>query len=753
MNLRQNKNKRETAAPHATYPVTGMMCAVCAGAVEKAISGVEGVREATVSFADASASFSWNPAVTSPEAVAEAVARAGYEMIVAPSAAEAAEEQARQEEAAYRSMRRRTITAWVLTAPLALLCVGAFHYHGSPWAPALLAAIVMAGCGRDFYTRGFRGLLHGVPTMDSLVALSTLVSFLFSLFNTIFPTFWEGHALQGELYYEASAMIIAFVLTGKLMETRARRRTGSAIRALMALTPAEALLVGDDGETRTVEASSLRPGDTVRVRPGERIPADGIILSGRSGVDESMLTGEPVPVEKNPGDRVTAGTLSVSGTITLRAEAVGADTELSRIIRAVREAQGSKAPVQRVADRVAAVFVPVVISLSLLTFIIWWLCGNVPLGVLAAVSVLVIACPCALGLATPTAIMVGIGRAARSGLLVRDAAALEVMSRIDVIALDKTGTLTEGDPRVTEEWFSADTTPAETAAFAARFALLEAHSEHPLAPIVELWRARRFPEATPSGSVEDFDYLPGLGISGRVDGRTVWAGSEEMALKRAVVPEELRALTERWRASGHSLILAGEGERTLAALAVADSLRPDARETVSRLLADGLRVVLLTGDNAGAARHIATQAGISVTVADAKPADKQRFVEEQRALGHRVAMAGDGINDSQALAAADVSIAMGTGTDIAMEVAQLTIINGAIGRLPEAFRLSRATLRVVRQNLFWAFFYNIIGIPVAAGALFPLCGALLNPALASAAMAASSVCVVANSLRLRYIRE
>ena len=440
----------------ATFPVTGMMCAVCAGTVQKTVGELTGVRAAEVNFATSSVTVEWDSGVMSPAMIAEAVRKAGYDMIVAGDEAEAVEEKERQEAVAYRSLKMKVIIAWVLTLPVAVLCMTHIHFPGEAWWYMAATLIVMTVCGRGFYVRGFRSLIKGRPTMDTLVALSTAVSFLFSFFNTLWPEFLEGRGVRADLYYEGAAMIIAFVLTGKLMEGRSRRNTGAALRALMGMQPSEALRIGRDGKIETVKISHIVPGDLLRVRPGERIPVDGRVEEGVTSVDESMLTGEPAKVEKQKGDKVSSGTVNGLGSVTIRADKVGADTELSRIIRSVREAQGSKAPVQKLVDRISAVFVPTVIALAILTFVVWSAFGSeyLPQALVASVSVLVIACPCALGLATPTAIMVGIGKGARKGILVKDATALELLSKVNTLLLDKTGTVTEGHPRVTDTFFA-----------------------------------------------------------------------------------------------------------------------------------------------------------------------------------------------------------------------------------------------------------------------------------------------------------
>lgn len=776
-----------------TYPVTGMMCAVCAGTVEKTVAGCQGVTDAAVNFAASDVTFTYNPAITSPDVIAKAVSEAGYDMIIVSSAAEAVEEKEKAEQEQYQRMKRNLIIAWVLTIPLSIICMVHIHFAGSQWVMAALALGVMVISGRRFYESGIKHLFKGRPDMDSLVAVSTLVSFLFSLFNTLFPDILRQHGIPADLYYEASAMIIAFVSTGKFMEFRARRNTGTAIKALMGLQPSEALLILPDGKLKTLKIEEIKKGDLLSVRPGERIPVDGVIKGGHSVVDESMLTGEPEGVEKSEGDKVSAGTFNTNGTLNVEATAVGAATELARIIECVREAQGSKAPVQRLVDKISGIFVPTVMAISVLTFIIWICFGSdkLPMAILAAVSVLVIACPCALGLATPTAVMVGIGRGAREGILIREAAALEQLSKVNVLAIDKTGTLTEGKPKVSSTFYNSEenhslgnsdkslgnsdnslgNSDKPSLTLTEAILALELKSAHPLAGAIADYCLNELEKTGPQKSnapePQTFDYIPGKGIIGVVDGQRYWIGNEALATTEGISDnnyshdsgdenrpknEKLREFIENCNREGAGIVLAGTPGKILIAFKVTDTVRPDAKEAISRLKEEGIQPILLTGDRKATAMSVAKAVGIEEVVAETLPQDKQDVILNLKKEGNIVAMAGDGINDSQALAEADVSIAMGGGSDIAIEVAQLTIVSGKLTFIPRAVKLSAATLKIIRENLFWAFIYNVAGIPVAAGVLYPLWGILLSPMIASAAMAFSSVCVVLNSLRLNKLR-
>ena len=741
--------KKSNSLSSGLFPITGMMCAVCSGTVEKVISSVPGVKKAEVNLATATVSIEWNSKETFPEAIAEKVKDAGYEMIVAADIARAVEEQERKELESYRTLKFKTVLAWILTIPVSVICMLHLHFPHDELVMMVLTLIVMAVCGSRFYVKGWLGLKQLRPGMDTLVALSTSVSFLFSLFNTFYGHYWTDSGFSADLYYEASAMIIAFVLTGKTMEARAKRSTGGALRALMCLQPDEAVLCTPDGEKRSVPISVLKVGDTVLIRPGDRIPVDGVVVEGRSAIDESMLTGEPLPVEKVAGEKVSTGTINGLGSLTVRAEKVGASTVLSGIIEAVRNAQGSKPPVQRLADKISSYFVPVVMGLSLLTFVVWLLVGGgVQMALLSAVSVLVIACPCALGLATPTAVMVGIGRAAENHILIKNAAALELLAKTKVLAFDKTGTLTEGHPMVTDVLYAKADGLSDTE----RSVIygLEERSEHPLAGAIVAWgKAGGVLPAVP----DDFSYIPGMGISGHADGREWWVGSMRMAEDRCgELPESVLSGVEEWGSQGAGMVFAGYGSHLLAVFKIADILRKDARQTAERLKNLNIDPVLLTGDSRQVAESIAREVGIDTVYASALPGDKQKIVAGLREKVGVVAMVGDGINDSQALAEADISIAMGGGSDVAMDVAQVTVTGNRLSAIPVAVGLSVKTIRIIRENLFWAFIYNIIGIPLAAGAFYPLFGILLNPMFASAAMALSSVSVVCNSLRLKKVK-
>ena len=708
-------------------PVLEMSCAVCAATVEKTVRELTGVEEASVNFSANTLQVVYDPDKISLKDMQAAVSAAGYDLVISENAeADAIDAEHRL----YLDLRRRTIGAWSFGLPVMVLSM-IFHSPSQILTWILLAlTLPVLYWGRSFYVSGWKAVKRGRANMDTLVMLSTAVSFLFSLFSTIYPYFWLSLGLVPHVYYEAVAMIIAFVLSGKLLEARAKQSTSASIRSLMGLQPKTARLVGKDGEDKDVPIAMLRPGDTVSVRPGEKIPVDGTVLEGGSYVDESMISGESEAVKKQAGDRVLAGTLNQRGAFWLNVQASGADTVLARMVRMVQEAQGSKAPVQGVVDKVSSVFVPVVILLSILTFVIWisvagW--NMFPYALLTAVSVLVIACPCALGLATPTALTVGIGKAAQQHILIKDAFALENMCRVNAIVLDKTGTLTEGTPKVVGEKLYSGFEEYVPVLLAA-----EMRSEHPLA--VSLSEYLRQKGVKPV-EISAFESITGKGVMCEYRGEKFWIGSKALAEENVGV-----LLPDLFS------IYFGKGDSLIAAFEVKDALKENSKEAVRQLESYGVEVCMLTGDKESAASEIARQAGITHYEWGVLPDDKERFVLDLQRRGKCVAMVGDGINDSPALARADVSVAMGKGTDVAMDIAMVTLMNSDLALLPRAIKLSRKTVRIIRENLFWAFGYNVVCIPIAAGVLYPV-GILLSPMWASAAMAFSSVSAMLTSSR------
>lgn len=727
-----------------TFPVAGMHCAVCAARVNRTLAEQAGVAQAQVNFAAATAFVEYDPALCSPESLRQAVQQAGYELLTdtGRQAEEEAEERRRQ---AYADLRRRTIAAAVLFVPLFLISMFFAQTRTGAYLLWALSTPVVFGLGAPFFRGAGRQLRRGTSNMDTLVAGSTGVAYLFSVFNLLFPDFWLGRGITPHLYFETAAGIIAFILLGRLLEERAKRHTSDAIRRLMGLQP-RTVTVLQDGREQEQPVESVRPGHCIVAHPGERIAVDGRVESGRSHVDESLLSGEPLPVKKESGSRVYAGTVNGKGVLFYRAEQTGRDTLLAQIIARVQEAQGSKAPVQRAVDRVAAVFVPLIVGVAVLAFLAWNVWGGPDgfvRGLLAFVTVLVIACPCALGLATPTALMVGIGKGAEHGILVKDATSLETARRVDVLVLDKTGTLTEGHPRVTDEHWEEEAEKHRRALGA-----LERLSEHPLAEAVV-----RHLGAAAGGEAGDFEALPGRGICGTVEGTTYYAGNRRLLTEQGIAPtsaQQQRAAG--WEREAKTVIwLAGAG-RVVAQLAVTDPLKPTAAEAVARLQGRGIEVHMLTGDNETAARAVAQAAGIRQLKGGVLPTEKAAYVEALQRAGHTVGMVGDGINDSAALAQADLSIAMGQGSDVAMQAAMITILTPDLRKVADTVCLSALTVRTIRQNLFWAFVYNLVAVPLAAGALYPFTGFLLNPMVGGAAMALSSLSVVTNSLRLKRKR-
>jgi copper-exporting ATPase len=721
-----------------------MHCAACAGNVERIVRKQEGVESASVNLAAATLTVTYNPDIVSPQQLKEAVMRIGFDLIIDED--NSVQEQEEAEQSYYGQLKRKTVVAWIFALPVAVLGMFLMNVPGVNWWMLLLSLPVILYSGRSFYMNAWKQATQRTSNMDTLVALSTSIAFLFSLFNTFYPEFWYSRGLEPHVYYEAATVIIAFVLVGKLMEEKAKGKTSTAIRKLMGLQPRTARVV-KDGREEDILIAELQIGDQVSVRPGEQIPVDGTIADGETFIDESMISGEPIPVGKKQGDKVLAGTINQNGAFMMTAQKVGKNTVLAQIIRMVQEAQGSKAPVQRIVDKVTAVFVPVVLAVAVFTFLVWIVAGGADdfsYAMLSAVSVLVIACPCALGLATPTALMVGIGKGAESHILIKDAVALEQMRKVDTVVLDKTGTVTEGRPVVTGWLHDAGWQNEHKGILYAA----ELKSEHPLAlAIVEALKK----EGEKPAIIDSFESRTGRGIVVTRGNKTYWAGSHRL-LKDfgAEVSGLLQGMVEDYERSGKSLVYFGEGNTLLAVIAISDKIKDTSRQAVRQLKESGKYIVLLTGDGRLTAQNVAGEIDANRFISDALPADKENVIKELQAEGRVVAMVGDGINDSQALARADVSVAMGKGTDIAMDVAMVTLMTSDLLLLPKAFKLSHKTVRLIRQNLFWAFIYNLIGIPVAAGILFPLYGILLNPMIASAAMACSSVSVVLNSLSLNW---
>ena len=647
-------------------------------------------------------------------------------------------------------MKKRTIWAIVLAVPLLLISMIFMSIPYASYIMWALATPIVFWSGRSFFINAWKQIRHGSTTMDTLVSLSTGIAYLFSVFNTLIPEFWHSRGLHAHVYFEASGVVIALVLLGRLLEEGAKANTSSAIKKLIGLQPKTVFKVLASGETREFLISKVKPGDVILVKPGDKIPVDGKVTQGISYVDESMLTGEPVAVIKESGSKIFAGTINQKGSIQFVAEKIGSETLLSSIIRMVQEAQGSKAPVQRLVDKIAGIFVPVVVGISLVTLFIWWLLGGengFVQGLLSMITVLVIACPCALGLATPTAIMVGIGKGAENNILIKDAEALELAHKMDTIVLDKTGTITEGKPSVEKiEWRSNEDKLNGTNILYS----LEKLSEHPLADAV----ASYLKESSAYVQITDLISLTGKGIKGKFNQRQYFAGGPKLVKEAGIKTESrLSEFADRWEENAGTVIFFADDKNVLAVLTIVDKIRETSGNAVQQLGKLGLDVWLVTGDNGKTAGAVSKKAGITNFKSEMMPSEKAEFITLLQKQGKIVGMVGDGINDSQALATADISIAMGKGSDIAIDAAKMTIISNDLSVIPSAIRLSRNTVKTIRQNLFWAFIYNVIGIPIAAGVLYPVNGFLLNPMIAGAAMALSSVSVVSNSLRLKYSKQ
>lgn len=743
----------EVQSERLVIPIAGMSCASCVNTVETALRTIEGVLDASVNLAREQATVEFIPGVATPEALRRAVRDAGYEPLAAEEGAVDREAERREREG--RALRVRLVGAALLSLPI--LWGSLPHMGVQVWAPALLhnwmvqfalATPVQFWAGWRFYRGMWAATRHGTADMNTLIAVGTSAAYLYSAAATFFPQWFTGGGLEPTVYYETASIIIVFILLGRYLEALAKGRTSEAIRRLMRLQAKTARVIRDGSEA-DVPVEDVVVGDVVVVRPGEKIPVDGTVLVGFSTVDESMITGESMPVEKAAGVEVIGATLNKTGTFRFRATKVGRDTALAQIIRLVEEAQGTKAPIQRLADRVAAYFVPVVIVIALVTGGVWLAFGPQPAltyALLTFVAVLIIACPCALGLATPTAIMVGTGRGAEAGILIRGGEALEIAHRITAVVLDKTGTLTRGTPAVT------DVLPTEGFDETTLLRLVgtaERGSEHPVGEAIV---ARARSSGIALGDAAAFEAVPGQGIEATVEGRQILAGNAALMARHGIAADALAARADGLAADGKTPMLVAVDGQAAGVIGVADTLKPHSREVVAALHRMGLQVVMLTGDNRRTAEAIAQQVGVDRVLAEVKPDEKAAHVEALQREGHVVAMVGDGINDAPALVRADLGIAIGAGTDVAIESAGIVLIGEDLRGVLSAIALSRRTMRTIRQNLFWAFAYNVALIPVAAGVLYPFTGMLLSPVLAALAMAASSVTVVSNSLRLRGYR-
>ncbi|WP_018628962.1 heavy metal translocating P-type ATPase [Niabella aurantiaca] len=728
-----------------TIPVLDMTCASCAISVESLLKSLPGIVTASVNFATTSVAVEYLPNIIDAAGMQKAVQSIGYDLLI-----ESGEKEAETLEAIHQqkfaALRRKTLWAALITVPVVIIGMFFMDIRYANEIMWVLSTPVVLYFGRDFFINAWKQAKHRSANMDTLVALGSGTAYIFSVFNTLFPSFWHSRGLHGHVYFEAAAVIVTFILLGKLLEERAKGNTSSAIKKLMGLQPRTVTVIKTDGREETLPVEKVNKGDVLLVKPGEKIAVDGIVTAGSSYVDESMLSGEPLPVLKNENDPVFAGTINQKGSFRFRAEKVGSETMLAQIIRMVQEAQGSKAPVQKLVDKIAGIFVPVVIGIAILAFASWMLLGGnngFTQGLIAFATVLVIACPCALGLATPTAIMVGIGKGAEKGILIKDALSLELGKKVNAVVLDKTGTITEGKPLVTGSYWKNDDLLLKQI-----FLGIEKRSEHPLADAV----AKHF-EAVSAAPVAAFESLTGRGVRAQVHGVVYYAGNRRLLDEQGIrIDESFLEKARQWSDASQTVIWFASEQEALGVFAIADQVKESSAEAIQALKQAGIAVYMLTGDHETTAAAIARQTGITDYQAEVLPEQKAVFVKQLQAQGKTVAMVGDGINDSAALAQADVSIAMGKGSDIAMDVAKMTIISSDLNKIPEAIRLSRQTVATIRQNLFWAFIYNIIGIPVAAGVLYPVNGFLLDPMIAGAAMALSSVSVVTNSLRLKWKR-
>lgn len=732
---------------HKIFPVLGMTCAACSNSIESMMKNTEGVLNASVNYANESLNIEYD-ATQTPEKLRDILRSIGYDLLLTNEEddAESIADDYKQNELA--KLKHRTIWSIILTLPVFIIGMFFMDMPFGNIISMVFSAPVVFYFGRSYFINAIKQAKHSSANMDTLVALSTFIAFTFSVFNTFFPEFWHSRGLHAHVYFEAAAVVITFISIGKLLEENAKSNTTSAIKKLIGMQVKEVCIL-ENGVEKVIPIKDVKVNHTIIVKPGDKIPVDGKVISGNSFVDESMISGEPLAVEKFKDSKVFSGSINQKGSFLFIAEKVGSDTILAQIIQMVQQAQGSKAPVQKLVDKIAGVFVPIVIAISILTFILWMILGGengFTYALLNSVTVLVIACPCALGLATPTAIMVGVGKGAENNILIKDAESLEIAHKVDVVVLDKTGTITEGKPTVVYKQFVNNISEINLQILYT----IESRSEHPLAEaiVVDLKENNLM-----SLNISNFTSVTGRGVVAEYNNTKYFVGNLELITENNVnVSDELKAKSELLQSDGNTVVWFANERNILGFYAIADKIKESSMIAIQQLKDTNIAVYMLTGDNEITARAVAQKIGINNFKANVMPSEKYDFIKKLQSEGHMVAMVGDGINDSQALAQADLSIAMGKGSDIAMDVAKITLISSDLQSVPKALLLSKKIVKGIRQNLFWAFIYNVIGIPLAAGVLFPFTGFLLNPMIAGAAMALSSVSVVSNSLRLKTIK-
>lgn len=723
-----------------------MTCAACAISVESYLSPLDGINKVAVNYPNQSVSIEYNNSKISIESVRKKIKEIGYDILLG-NAKETKKAFEKLEEERLKSLKSKLLFSAIFSIPvfiIAMFFMGKIPYEN--WIMMALSIPILFWSGSEFYTIAWKKLKHFSANMDTLVALSTGVAFVFSVFNTVYPQYFISKGVTPHVYYESAVIIITLILLGRFFEEKAKSKTSSAIKKLMGLQPKQVTVIRN-GEETIISFEEIVKGELIIIKPGDKVPVDGKVKKGTSFIDESMISGEPIPVEKIKGNPVFSGTINQKGALRIIATKVGEDTLLSQIIKQVENAQASKPEIQKLADKVAGIFVPIVISISILTFIIWYNFGPEPsftYALLALITVLIIACPCALGLATPTALMVGIGKGAQQGILIKDAQALETAYKIDTLILDKTGTITEGKPKITDVFWA---NKSQSAVLEKVLLAIESQSEHPIAEAI-VFHLRKLNTETVTTS--SFESVTGMGAVSQFEGVVYRVGNEKLMLQNAIeIPHELADKAKKLNEEAKTVVYISVANKVEGIMAVADKVKETALIAIEQIQKMGIEVYMLTGDNEQTAKVIAKKVGITHFQASVMPSDKGNFVEKLQKEGKTVAMAGDGINDSHALAQADVGIAMGSGTDIAMESAGITLMNSDLKQIAKAIKLSKVTMQTIRQNLFWAFIYNIVAIPVAAGVLYPSYGFLLNPMVAGAAMSLSSISVLSNSLRLK----